>query len=430
MSDRIKVADLKTWSTFSGHPQLPKLSFSVQSSIRLVSFKNAPILAQIVAFLPSDQPTLVTKKKRSRLFAFSSVRGDVSGVKSDDVISNSELPFVNGGATSELAPSLLSPIRRILRGGTVCKEVTRLSTAPGHGEGFICSPRGKKVFVQQWLPGRKPKALVFISHGLNEHSGRYDHVARQLNEAGYAVFAWDHHGHGRSDGIRAYVERFDFIVDDAVQYVNRVQRNFPNTPTFMVGHSMGGSVAIQSSRALKGSLNGLVLSAPAVLIHPIPILKKLAPIVATIAPTLPSSPVPGKASTRCAKSALAKKQDPLVYKGPVRARTGYELIKTADNIQANMHTITVPFLVMHGTADSTTDPEGSKSLYRMAASHDKAIRLYNGLYHDLFHEAEKQLIVKDMVRWMDAHIPASQRRTKSVSNNIKEASRLVTAAAV
>mmetsp|Transcript_13079 Transcript_13079/g.22610 ORF Transcript_13079/g.22610 Transcript_13079/m.22610 type:complete len:425 (+) Transcript_13079:161-1435(+) len=424
MSDRIKLSDLKTWSSFPGYPQLPKLSFSVQSSIHLVSFKNAPILAHVVAFFPSDQPTLVIKKKRSRLFAFSSLRGDTSHSSS-----NSDLPFVNGGATSEVAPSLLSPIRRILGGGKVCKENTRLSTAPGHGEGYICSPRGKKVFVQQWLPSRKPKALVFISHGLNEHSGRYGHVAKQLNEAGYAVFAWDHHGHGRSDGIRAYVERFDFIVDDAVQYVHRVQRNFPNTPTFMVGHSMGGSVAIQTSRALKGSLNGLVLSAPAVMIHPIPILKKLAPIVATIAPTLPASPVPGKDSTRCKKSALAKKQDPLVYKGPVRARTGYELIKTADNIQANMHKITVPFLVMHGTDDSTTDPEGSKSLYRKAASSDKAIRLYNGLYHDLFHEPEKQLVVKDMVRWMDSHIPTS-RRPSATSNNIKEASRLVIGSAV
>ncbi|HET7204504.1 MAG TPA: alpha/beta fold hydrolase, partial [Steroidobacteraceae bacterium] len=122
---------------------------------------------------------------------------------------------------------------------------------------------GLDLHAQAWLPEGHVRAVFAVAHGLGEHSGRYATLADELVAQGHAVYAIDHRGHGRSPGARANIERFDYLVSDFCAFTGRASRQHPDTPVFMLGHSMGGAVAFASALRLQGSLRGLVLSAPA-----------------------------------------------------------------------------------------------------------------------------------------------------------------------
>jgi acylglycerol lipase len=113
------------------------------------------------------------------------------------------------------------------------------------------------LFAQAWLPERDPRAVVVIAHGLAEHGGRYPEVAARLVASDYAVYAMDHRGHGRSGGPRANIDRFAYLVSDLGTFAGRAQREHPGAPVFLLGHSMGGAVALACALRYKGSLKGL-----------------------------------------------------------------------------------------------------------------------------------------------------------------------------
>ncbi|MGH7750036.1 MAG: alpha/beta fold hydrolase, partial [Candidatus Dormibacteria bacterium] len=118
-----------------------------------------------------------------------------------------------------------------------------------------------EIFWQAWLPA-DPRAVVVIAHGAGEHSGRYAHVARRLVDAGYAVYALDHRGHGRSQGRRAVVDRMDRVVADVRTLVSLAGSQQPGRPVFLLGHSMGGTIAIAFAARHQDELAGLALSGP------------------------------------------------------------------------------------------------------------------------------------------------------------------------
>ena len=122
---------------------------------------------------------------------------------------------------------------------------------------------GIDLYAQAWLPETAPRAVIVVAHGLAEHGGRYETLARELVQRDYAVYAVDHRGHGRSSGPRANIERFAHLVADFCAFTNRCAGEHPATPVFMLGHSMGGAVAFASALRLQQLLRGLVLSAPA-----------------------------------------------------------------------------------------------------------------------------------------------------------------------
>src|SRR3989338_2702184 len=102
---------------------------------------------------------------------------------------------------------------------------------------------GLKLYEQAWLPDKEEKAAVVVVHGYAEHSGRYGRVAGYLNQAGYAVYAFDLRGHGRSEGRRAYAESFDEYLDDVGIFLGRVKSEEAKKPVFLLGHSLGGTIA-------------------------------------------------------------------------------------------------------------------------------------------------------------------------------------------
>lgn len=279
---------------------------------------------------------------------------------------------------------------------------------------LIPTPRGETLFTQCWWPHAsssaiKPRALVVVMHGLNEHSGRYDHLARRLNEIGIKVYGMDWTGHGGSDGLHGYVQSLDLAVNDLKMYLKKVLADNPDLPCFCFGHSTGGGIILKAvfDPEVETSVRGIILTSPAVRVQPAhPIIKVLAPVFALIAPRyqFTASHRNGPPVSRDPEALKTKYSDQLVFTGSIRVRTGYEILRLTSYLQQHLHRITVPMLVLHGADDLVTDPEGSQKLYHEASSSDKSIKLYGGLLHDLLIEPEKEKVMSDIVDWLSPRI--------------------------
>uniref|UniRef100_A0ACD5WB47 Uncharacterized protein n=1 Tax=Avena sativa TaxID=4498 RepID=A0ACD5WB47_AVESA len=293
------------------------------------------------------------------------------------------------------------------------EAAVRRAREAGRDYELIPTARGETLFTQCWWPHAssaiKPRAIVLVMHGLNEHSGRYDYLAKRLNDMDVKVYGMDWTGHGGSDGLHGYVQSLDHAVQDMKMYLKKVWAENPGVPCFCFGHSTGGGIILKAvlDPEVDARVNGIILTSPAVRIQPAhPVVAALAPIFALIAPRyqFAGSSKNGPAVSRDPEALKAKYSDPLVFTGSIRVRTGYEILRLTSYLQQHLHRITVPLLVLHGADDMVTDPEGSRSLHREASTPDKAIRLYDGLLHDLLIEPEKEVVLGDIVDWLRPRI--------------------------
>ncbi|KAK7314687.1 hypothetical protein VNO77_33214 [Canavalia gladiata] len=270
--------------------------------------------------------------------------------------------------------------------------------------------RGDNIFTQCWTSvSVKIRGLVILMHGLNEHSGRYRNFAKHLNANGYRVYAMDWIGHGGSDGLHAYVHSLDDAVSDMKVFLEKVLNENPGLPCFCYGHSTGAAITLKAllDPKFEARIAGATFTSPAVGVEPShPILVVLAPIVSFLLPTYQwnSAYKKGLPVCRDPEALFAKYSDPLVCTGSLRVRTGYEILRITNYLQQNFRNLRVPFLVLHGTADSVTDPDASQKLYEEASSADKNIKLYEGFSHDLLFEPERESITQDLIQWLNSRI--------------------------
>ncbi|CAN6873705.1 unnamed protein product [Brassica oleracea] len=266
--------------------------------------------------------------------------------------------------------------------------------------------RGSALFSRSWLPlSGEPRGILIIIHGLNEHSGRYSQFAKQLNASNFGVYAMDWIGHGGSDGLHGYVPSLDYVVSDTVTFLEKIRSENPGVPCFLFGHSTGGAVVLKaaSSPSIEDMLAGIVLTSPALRVKPAhPIVGAIAPIFSLVAPRFQFKEANkrGIPVSRDPEALLAKYSDPLVYTGPIRVRTGHEILRITAYLTRNFKSITVPFFVLHGTEDKVTDPLASQDLYNQAPSVFKDIKLYEGFLHDLLFEPEREEVGLDIIDWM------------------------------
>ncbi|XP_077230003.1 uncharacterized protein LOC143863222 [Tasmannia lanceolata] len=275
---------------------------------------------------------------------------------------------------------------------------------------LFVTTRGDTLFTQSWTPvSVKVRGLVVLLHGLNEHSGRYDHFAKQLNANGYKVYGMDWIGHGGSDGLHAYVPSLDDAVSDTKAFLEKVLEENPGFPCFFFGHSTGGAIILKAvlDQKIKALIQGMVLTSPAIRVQPShPIFGVLAPIFSFLLPKYQFSAAnkQGLPVSRDPDALVAKYSDPLVYTGSIRIRTGSEILRVSSYLQQNLSKISIPFLVLHGTSDTVTDPEATQKLYKEASSTDKSIKLYEGFLHDLLFEPEREAIAKDIIDWLNSKV--------------------------
>ena len=261
---------------------------------------------------------------------------------------------------------------------------------------------GLNLYYRSWLPPTDPLAVVVMVHGICEHGGRYAPVAEKLCSRGYAFYALDLRGHGRSEGDRLLIAAFDNYLDDLEVLLARVAEQQPGRPVFLLGHSMGGAIVARLALRRRPQIRGLILSAAALRIagNVFPVLRKLARLMSRVWPRLRLVRLGSGMLSRDPRVVADFRSDPLVYQGKFPVRTGAEILEAAQDIQERMESIDVPLLILHGTGDRLTDPRGSWELYTRAQSSDKTLKLYQGLYHDLLHEPEWEQISDEILDWL------------------------------
>jgi alpha-beta hydrolase superfamily lysophospholipase len=274
---------------------------------------------------------------------------------------------------------------------------------PYHEDRFTARD-GLELHEKTWLPERDVSGVVVLVHGIFEHSGRYAHVAERLNRAGYALVAMDLRGHGKSDGERIWVESFDEYLADLEVLLERVRGRHPGKPLYLLGFSMGGAVVTLFTILYQPEIAGLILSAPALSVgrSVFPLIRRLAAFVSRIWPRLRLVRFGFMKISRDPAVVEGFRNDRLVFQGRFPIRTGAEVLRAAKRISQRMEGVSVPLLILHGTGDLITDAEGSRRLYLHASSADRTLKLYEGLYHDLLHEPERDQILADLIEWLRA----------------------------
>jgi alpha-beta hydrolase superfamily lysophospholipase len=266
---------------------------------------------------------------------------------------------------------------------------------------------GADIHWQAWLPDAEPDAVVLLAHGLAEHAGRYAHVGAGMAERGLAVYAPDHRGHGRSSGPRTQINSIEHAVDDLHTFAGIVKERHPSAPTFLLGHSMGGAIAFAYALRHQSELQGLVLSAPAVVIEGVsPVTIAAGKLLSKLVPNAGVLQLDGTAVSRDPEVVKRYDSDPLNYRGKVVARTGAELVALADVAAARLPELKLPLLVMQGTADRLVPVKAAQLVYDRTGSADKTIKTWDGLYHEILNEPEREQVLGEMIAWVEARIPA------------------------
>jgi acylglycerol lipase len=281
-----------------------------------------------------------------------------------------------------------------------------------HIDGTFKHPDGKggNLYYQAWLPDSTPVAALLVVHGLAEHSGRYGNLVNHFVPLGYAVYGLDHLGHGKSDGVRVYVDRFEQYTVALECFESMVNAWQPGVPVFLVGHSMGGLIGAYYLLEHQAGLAGAVLSGPAVKV-PANISAFTLLLGNTLSGVLPKARLLSLEAAGISKDpevVRAYVNDPLVSTTRITARLSAEMLKAMLRVTAEGGQITLPVLILNGSADRLVDPEAAKMLYAKVSSPDKTLKIYEGLYHEVYNEPERAIVLRDVENWLAGHLPASK----------------------
>lgn len=275
-----------------------------------------------------------------------------------------------------------------------------------HTEGTFKGIRDIKIYYQSWLPEKDVKAVILVVHGLGEHSGRYLNVVNHLVPLGYAVYALDHIGHGKSEGTREYIERFDDFTLTLNTFYKMVVEWQANKPIFLLGHSMGGAIASYYLLDHQDDFDGAILSAPAVKIGDriSPMLIMMGKLFSKIAPKMGVLGLDVNSVSSDPKVVEAYVNDPLVFHGKTTARLGAELLSAMTRITEEAGKITLPLLIAQGSADLLVDPSGAQMLYDKVESADKTLKIYENLFHEIFNEPDRDQVLTDVENWLELQL--------------------------
>lgn len=264
---------------------------------------------------------------------------------------------------------------------------------------------GLKIFTRSWRPeGEKPRGVVVIAHGFNSHSGYYQWTGEQLAAKGFAVHALDHRGRGQSDGERFFVEKVSHYVDDLATFINQVKEREPGLPVFLLGHSAGGVISCTYALDHQAEIQGLLCESFAFQVYAPDFALAVLKGISHIAPHAHVLKLPNQEFSRDPKVVEFMNNDPLIANEVQPTLTVAELVRADERLKREFSLIKLPVLIMHGTADHVTKPEGSQTFYDNAGSADKTLKLYDGYYHDLLSDVGKELVLTDIIGWLDARI--------------------------
>ena len=276
-------------------------------------------------------------------------------------------------------------------------------------EGSFRGIRARKIVWRSWSPaGDQPvEGVVTLAHGYGEHSGRYEYVASRLTAEGYAVYAPDHNAHGRSDGKRGRVS-LDAAITDLHQMIVTVSvARHPELPQYLLGHSMGGAIALRYAMANQKHLTGLVVSAPLAAVDGSAALKAVGKVLGVLLPGAPVGKVDPRLVSRSQSVVNDYIADPLNYHGAIPAGVGRQFLMSADSLPTDVKRITLPTILLWGTADKLCPPRGAEAVAANIGSTDFTKKSYEGLFHEIMNEPERDQVIDQIIEWLAAHQPAT-----------------------
>ena len=268
---------------------------------------------------------------------------------------------------------------------------------------------GTSFYIRGWEPNnKKPKALLALVHGLGEHTGRYLHVGKTMTDAGYALVGIDLRGHGRSGGARGHFPSLTAVIQDIRQFFKYLVQRYPDLPHFLYGHSMGGLLSLAYALQYPNGLKGVIVTGAGLRSSLQEQTVKLA-MVKVLSAFLPGISVPSGllAETISRDPDVVKKyvNDPLVH-DKISLGLGKSALQAIDLCFGRAKEFTPPLLIMHGSADKITDPNGSQDFAKLASENntDVTLKLWDGLYHEVHNEPEKAEVLRVMIEWLDKHL--------------------------
>jgi alpha-beta hydrolase superfamily lysophospholipase len=275
-----------------------------------------------------------------------------------------------------------------------------------HQSGTFLGHRDFPLFRQSWSPDSDSKAVIAITHGIGEHSGRYMNIVDQLVPHGIAVHSYDLRGHGQSSGKRGHINRWEEYREDLRIFLSFIKNREKGLPIFLLGHSLGAMTAIDYlAHHREETMNGAIISA--VPIEPVGAAKPLLVLLSRMLTKV----LPGLTVT-LGLDTTAVSRDPAVIKSigedklchnNVSVRWGTESLDKVVWIQKHASEMTLPVFIIHGEADRISAPGGSRKLYETIGSSDKELHIYPGGYHELHNDIIHEQVIGDIELWVKNH---------------------------
>jgi acylglycerol lipase len=259
-----------------------------------------------------------------------------------------------------------------------------------HREGSFKGLKDYKIYYQRWLPEGVSRAILIVAHGFGEHSGRYQNLVDYFLPLDYSIYALDHRGHGNSDGARVQVDDYRDYVVDLKTFFDLVRKENTSEDIYLVGHSMGATIATAYALQYQDELAGLVLSGGGIASDKAPLL----PAGFDLADTLSRDP----------DVVAAYRNDPLVYHGPPPTGRNSVMAQMREYLTAEAGKIRLPILIMAGAASPLGDGPRSEALFEAVSSPDKTLKLYPELLHEIFNEPEWPAVMADMAAWLEKRV--------------------------
>jgi acylglycerol lipase len=266
---------------------------------------------------------------------------------------------------------------------------------------------GLKIFFRSWRGTNAPRAVLVAVHGFKSHSGYFQWPGEHFAASGLAVYALDHRGRGQSEGERFFVDHISEYVDDVATFVQLVKAREPGLPVFVIGHSAGGVISCVYTLEHQAEITGLICHSFAYRVPAPDFVLAVVKGISHLWPHVPVLKLPNEQFSRDPKVVEAMNNDALLAGEVQPAETVAAMVRADERLEQEFPQITLPVLIVHGTLDQVTKPEGSKLFHAAAGSQDKTLKLYEGHFHDLLGDTDKELVAADMLSWIDAHLPRS-----------------------
>ncbi|MEZ5284845.1 MAG: alpha/beta hydrolase [Vicinamibacterales bacterium] len=272
-------------------------------------------------------------------------------------------------------------------------------------EETIESTGGVQLLVRSWLPDVAPRAVVAIVPGFNSHGGYYHWAGAQLAASGYAAYAVDLRGRGRSSGEPYFIESFGEYLQDVDAMVSLARGRHAGLPVFVLGHSAGGVVSCCYAMDHQAELAGLICESFAFRVFAPDIALSVLKGLSHVIPHTHVLRLNIDDFSRDPAVVQAMKADPAVNDEVQPTQTVAEMVRADEHLDAGFGSLTLPVLILHGTGDKVTRMDGSQRFFDHAGSADKTLKLYDGHAHDLLNDIGRDTVLADITTWMAGRLP-------------------------